>query len=270
LVADLIWSGVQPTAAFLKPQRGIRHWWDGPKPGWSSGGRLWPHTVVTWPTRFGKAGQPSTWTMTPATGTWPWSLGHRVWICFPAGQYGRVPCLFQMRSGCPAWQLSVLKLWKQRHASAFPFKFKQTGLAAAFTIHSQWGTNRLVSQAKHIFFSVTLTQNGDLACVTGSNLLFNKQCKRCVLGQGGLIWYKRIEELHNGLSLLLWRKIHVHGLCFPKVPSTEKELREKWCFPAHLNSHGHVKGKGVNHLGHIYIYLHGGGGDDDAWTASKE
>jgi hypothetical protein len=48
-------------------------------------------------------------------------------------------------------------------------------------------------------------------------------------------------------------------LCFPKVPSTEKELREKWCFPAHLNSHGHVKGKGVNHLGHIYIYTVGVG-----------
>lgn len=43
----------------------------------------------------------------------------------------------------------------------------------------------------------------------------------------------------------------------------QRDLREKWCFHAHLNSRGRKRER-WEHLGHIY--LHNGGDGDDAWT----
>lgn len=47
----------------------------------------------------------------------------------------------------------------------------------------------------------------------------------------------------------------------------QRDLREKWCFHAHLNSRG-MEWNGMGKVGTLgtYIYLHNGDGDDDAWT----
>ena len=86
-----------------------------------------------------------------------------------------------------------------------------------------------------------------------SNLWFNKQYQRCLLGQG-----------FGTMGITQWfSPVATENTCTECVQRSHPKngLREKWCFHAHLNSHG--KGKAVN-TWDIYIYTMEMW--SDAWT----
>jgi len=204
-----------------------------------------------------KSRQPTTWTMAqPGLTTSPQAHGGGLlgsvsgFACPPASTD---VSLVSWDGGWPAPQTS--------HASAFP-------LTAELIQLSHWETWKVKFLPKNKYKRLVLkvkysVRDFDRCC---SNLWFNKQYKRCLLGQPdrGLVQWR----LHNGCHVSPVATENTCTRCFQRS-HPKKGWGENGAFMPTSTLMGGEKGMGVNTWD---IYLHDGDGGWclDNGTASKE